>query len=712
MSESFDIALQLGIKALDAAERLRRTALDGQRSVGNKATGGPFTFQIKQWEADDRYGTDVVELAIRVVTTCMFNRQVGVASQLTVDGDSQNLIPTTASMEAFVKRLRLDRVIDKENSWDVPTRHHRSISFDAACDELMGLHTPELSSSSSPETTLDVELKEASEFKDVYIRHPCYYGDESENLKANYTPSTPDNRKRHTRHNSSTWIQTVRNDSIDVAEAESPSTLSVTNATSLDSELMRVHLPRGAQRISSNEYSMCSGEIRESQTFDVQTGDDDINTLASASAKITLQPKRKSLSPQTKFRPNSTLSYTDGLTCKEELKSLYIMDEISDILLRICFQLDNLASRKPNFYGVFNMQPLAAELEMLKRRLLSCLEFRTLESREQTSCLYKKQGRNAPLLEGEDFPMFANGRHVEGGASPYRSTPTRTSLLKCISFRDVTGRIFWEDHCCDGDVFLLSIPWSRFVEAFESVYGPQPQSVMERFREVFDRDSSKNAPKDKATHIWVEQDDCCFSSLDSSAVGKNSIFRLSPLRKKRRSHVTRWFRKNIMQCPTLLATDKNSDCETCVDSHEDQNSVRGHEYEMHTSTVVHVEAFAKFCTDYGGLFEGFVSVTDPGTHIECLGTVEDLSKEELHNLGLLEENDELVPDGEADEKSFIFKPCIIKELLGLQILQLSCGGQHAAVLVEGGDVYTVRITFSCINFFHGDLKWPPKQSSR
>jgi hypothetical protein len=37
------------------------------------------------------------------------------------------------------------------------------------------------------------------------------------------------------------------------------------------------------------------------------------------------------------------------------------------------------------------------------------------------------------------------------------------------------------------------MPWSRFAEAFERVYGLQHQSVMERFKEVLDAEAPKKA---------------------------------------------------------------------------------------------------------------------------------------------------------------------------------------------------------------------------
>jgi hypothetical protein len=46
----------------------------------------------------------------------------------------------------------------------------------------------------------------------------------------------------------------------------------------------------------------------------------------------------------------------------------------------------------------------------------------------------------------------------------------------------------------DGNTVSSLMPWSRFAEAFEHVYGLQHQSVMERFKEVLDAEAPKKQP--------------------------------------------------------------------------------------------------------------------------------------------------------------------------------------------------------------------------
>jgi len=672
----FNVILQLGIKALDAADRIRRASSDGRRSMNSKTVG--VHFQSKQFEAEELYSSAVVELSLRVVTTCVFT---GYRMGATVEGkeSTQNLIPTTASMESYVKRLRLARIIGNEDNWHVSKMHRKSDSFDDACDELMGLRTPDLIPERPLISSSDTMMTEDSDF--VEDSDPVYmHIERSKNGNANDTPSTPYNRKRQG-NTANIWREHGIINVKENSSALSPSLSNLTNPNSTPSPVCLL-VPKRVQKVlSSDNYSMCTDNFsqlqqsNEDKDEDMKSAAADFEVMSCLHWKKTLHPFSFPLAPRQR----------GGV--RRDLESTLIVDEISDIMMRICFQLDILASRSPNYYGIFNMQPLTAELNMLKRRLVACLDFVMTGKGESVNSLKEPLhiSRNAPMA-GEDFerstdiiqPSFSSRHPLKFG---------RSTLLRNLSFRDITGRIFWEDHCCDGEAVSLHVSWIRFAEAFERVYGVQHQSVMDRFREALDGETPK-----KTAEVSV-----CRGNEERDKVGiSRSILRSSP-RKKRKSHVSRWFRKSIMICPPLSTADQNCACEKCPDLPEDSDNSSGLQNDASNCTVS-VESFAKFCMDYGGLFEGFITVTDPGTHIECLGTVEDLSKEELHNLGLFEETEDMVPDIEAEERTFICKPYIIKELLGLQILQLSCGGQHAAVLTEGGEVYTVKKQIS--HFLH------------
>lgn len=676
---NFHVILQLGIKALDAADRIRRASSDGRRSMNGKTAG--VHYQGKQFEAEELYSSAVVELCIRVVTTCVFTGYKMGATEQGKDSD-QDLIPTTASMESYMKRLRLARRKGNADDWHVSKMHRTSSSFDDASDELMGLATPDLSPERRLINSSDTVMTEAIEFVEDSV--PLYmYPDRSKNGNANDTPSTPYNRKRQG-NSANIWREHGIINAMDNSSALSPSLSNLTNPKSSSSSVCLLVHKRVQKSLSSDDYSLCTDNFSQLPHDNVDKDEDmksavaDFEGMAFLRRKTALHPFSFSLAPRQRWDAG------------RDLESTLIADEISDIMMRICFQLDILASRTPNYYGIFNMQPLTSELNMLKRRLVACLDF-VMTGKGESANPRKEPfriSRNAPMA-GEDLDR--SGDTTQAGISSRHPLKLATStLLRDLPFRDIIGRIFWEDHCCDGEAVSSHVPWVRFAEAFESVYGVQHQSVMDRFREALDGETPKK-PVEAFTCRGTEE-------RDKVGISRN-ILRTSP-RKKRRSHVSRWFRKSIMICPPLSTAEQSCACEKCSDFPEDPDHASGLPNEASNCTIS-IESFAKFCMDYGGLFEGFITVTDPGTQIECLGTVEDLSKEELHNLGLFEETEDMVPDIEAEERSVTFKPYIIKELLGLQILQLSCGGQHAAILAEGGEVYTVNKQWQSLHFCIG-----------
>lgn len=48
-------------------------------------------------------------------------------------------------------------------------------------------------------------------------------------------------------------------------------------------------------------------------------------------------------------------------------------DQLSDILMRICIQVENLIIKKPNYYGVFDGRIITREVRVLVKRALACL---------------------------------------------------------------------------------------------------------------------------------------------------------------------------------------------------------------------------------------------------------------------------------------------------------------------------------------------------
>jgi len=79
---------------------------------------------------------------------------------------------------------------------------------------------------------------------------------------------------------------------------------------------------------------------------------------------------------------------------------------------------------------------------------------------------------------------------------------------------------------------------------------------------------------------------------------------------------------------------------------------------------VEIIQYVRFVQNSSGPYHAFQKACDPGTVVLCTGIVDD-----------------------SNERS-VAHPQIITSLLGLNIIQVACGGQHAAVLTSQGQVYT------------------------
>jgi alpha-tubulin suppressor-like RCC1 family protein len=83
--------------------------------------------------------------------------------------------------------------------------------------------------------------------------------------------------------------------------------------------------------------------------------------------------------------------------------------------------------------------------------------------------------------------------------------------------------------------------------------------------------------------------------------------------------------------------------------------------DLHTVNVYDYNTF----TSANGLYQGFQKLVDPGRAVYVLGSVED-----------------------ETPLSSSLMPFLVEGLLGIAVSQVSCGGQHAVVLTDTGDVYS------------------------
>ena len=698
--KAFHVTLQLAVKALDSAESLRRRASDSRDQgktadqIGSTSRHGITLTEVKnQFDADERYGTEVVSLVIPIIATCVFyDTKRGVSE----DSSSTSALPSTVALEAYMKKLRLDRLskceglnIDKDVEF---LRRPEDFSHD-----LSGIGWSKPCSLIEHGLSFDTDCK-------ADLRSFSFLDGEECPPRLMSISMDSDTTQNNSRDSLTALVRRER----ECAEALSPSISCHTSSSS--------STPKSTGRRKTPEIPNIPKDLTGFMSEIEALGNSYIGreTLGKSAypGRIILQPKPAVLSTRSVSTPiNLHDKRTQHLEVEEKQKRVEsVSEDLADVLLRICLQLDAIMERRANFYGgIFHMPPLFSELKMLKARVSLCLDY--LSSGCRHSKPFKRSsvisgGRNAPILDDDSIKEDFSAMQVLHDPF-FQLTPT---------IKDVVGRVFWQDMSSRGQSHgtFKYVTWKQFADAFERVYGQQPRSVMDRFQ------TALMQMEEDISALDLDEIDNCNESYEKSGEDMISTTRSgdyftlnglrkfcmygnnnnsnSPSRKKRKSHVPKWIRKSI---PCQIGDGQLDEdvCECCpknTPQMEVEMEACFREYTNYScnirpsSFVVSMNIFSKFCTDFGGLFEGFIKVTDPGTHIECLGSVEDLSKEELYNLGMVEDSD--VGDSssnEVPENSVLLKPTIIKDLLGLKILQLSCGGQHAAVLLEGGEVFTV-----------------------
>jgi hypothetical protein len=723
IDEVLHVPVQLAIKALDSAEHLRRqasTAASTKQSFnGGSSDRGISAAEIKkQMEDDAEYGTEVASLAIRVIATCMFHgSQWRDDAQENPTKTSSSYLPSAASLESYMKKLRLDRICNGDTLTDEKIAGavvYGSKSRSSPISNHFGSLKPAVS---GDESILGPERSPPN------VAHVSYSSDEWDNairhadlddisipdcFEATSSTSCPTLRKRQITTTATPGYN-------ECAEAQSPSSpFMLAAANSPSSEESAPY----AESIIMPRTIYEAPELSESPSFFehelLSKGHTDKVYLP---CRIKLQPKPNVISKRSVSYPAARAFHPQPEVKARRQRAQLVAEDLADVLLRICWQLEALLRRRPNYYGgVFRMAPLESNLNLLKKRAFTCLEYLStgrVAVRPSKGGASAAGGRNAPTLDDDHDSDTTLGHGFYSHSFGKTSGFSEPSFPFSPAIRDVVGRVFWQDVCCGGEFHNIGfVTWKQFADAFERAFGPQPHSVMDRFKvALVDMDELSAVPCDNidaaaisgSASSCLDEDTPPPSPSGFSLTGFRKMYlngtgsaSSSPSRKKRKSHVPKWIRKS-MPCHII---DCEQECECC--SHENgvneggsvalfNDSVGTGKPKM-ASLLVSMETFSKFCTNHGGLFEGFVAVTDPGTHIECLGSVEDLSKEELFNLGILEENDnDDSSSNEVAESSMLLKPTIVKDLLGLQILQLSCGGQHAAVLLEGGEVFTVSI---------------------
>mmetsp|Transcript_13981 Transcript_13981/g.21458 ORF Transcript_13981/g.21458 Transcript_13981/m.21458 type:complete len:1008 (-) Transcript_13981:345-3368(-) len=363
-------------------------------------------------------------------------------------------------------------------------------------------------------------------------------------------------------------------------------------------------------------------------------------------------------------------------------------DQLSDVLMRVCVQVETLLLKKPNYYGVFDGRLVSREIKVLIQRALVCLN---LILHRKGLCVSKAPTsagqRNAPFFDEDIYSSNTNtGAH---------QMQPRTSIVEVKRVHEITGRIFWEEHCDN----RTSVPWAQFSAAFQRVYGKQPARAMDQFMRSlintnrtskFDASGSSARCKSPIRKYAKLNNNNCpptpggtpnkagnnlhfFAESASNSSHSGSGNKNAPLSPHLGSSPMYHFFSE-----TSSVNGKNAPLSPKQQRTSPSAKVESNDKFSPAKAVVRVESFASFCMDHGGLFEGFIHITDPATQVLCLGSIEE--DPQLRNA-----NGETV----VDESEITPLPArSIGDLHGIKVLQVCCGGEHAVVLGEGGYVYT------------------------
>lgn len=190
---------------------------------------------------------------------------------------------------------------------------------------------------------------------------------------------------------------------------------------------------------------------------------------------------------------------------------------------------------------------------------------------------------------------------------------------------EITGRIFWENHCDNKP----TIQWSKFSSSFQEQYGKQSTRAMDSLM--------KNL--------------CTLEPIGGSR---------SPSRKVAK------FNSNCPPTPGGFTETDGYESTISSNYYPIMKPFLSTKFNQ-ARTIVRSEIFAKFCLDHDGLYEGFITISDPATQVFSLGTIE---------------------EDTFPQMSMVRLPKSVGGLVGIKILQVSCGGEHAAVLTEEGVVAT------------------------
>ncbi len=248
---------------------------------------------------------------------------------------------------------------------------------------------------------------------------------------------------------------------------------------------------------------------------------------------------------------------------------------------------------------------------------------------------------------------------AEAGPSYSSLEASVDSDIECI-----TARIWWSKRV-GNDKWWVN--WTTFAQLFQQDYGEQPLRAIQKLHDALCKDPP---PLVSSLRTGIQHE---VSQGNNKRVGRlsgqTSLAPQSfPYAKQpclvggKEDHV--WlldeFRGEAMQIKDVERGGGGE--EWGVDSLQACSSQTPPPLLL--NPVVTVSRFNDFTKKYNCLYDAFQAVSDPDCIVYVMGVVDD------------------------DSHSRALNPTVVEPLLGVGVIQVCCGGQHAACLSDAGEIYT------------------------
>ncbi len=251
---------------------------------------------------------------------------------------------------------------------------------------------------------------------------------------------------------------------------------------------------------------------------------------------------------------------------------------------------------------------------------------------------------------------------AEAGPSYSILETSVSSDIECI-----TARIWWSkrngtDEWCMG--------WTTFAQLFQADYGEQAPRAMQKLHDVLSEYPPPLVPSLHTGRLMHEVS----SQENNELIGRVNGWTSSSAPQSF-SRAKRPYLSNGKEGSVWLLDEFQGEAMQVEDVEEEGEKAGGGDGSLQACSnqtrpsllprpVVTVSRFNDFTKNQDCLYDAFQAVSDPDCIVYAMGVVDD------------------------DSHSRVLHPIVIEPLLGVAIIQVCCGGQHAACLSDEGEIYT------------------------